>query len=129
VESVRGVGVPWQGGALVDGKPWPVRDESVVWLPAGAHTVEPSADVAGLRIETFNGELRSARVLGDGAIELEYQSKARALAVLNRKLSTLRIDGVEKPLAMEGGKTVALPRGRHRVIFRGAETLSAGAPH
>jgi hypothetical protein len=129
VESVRGVGVPWQGGALVDGKPWPVRDESVVWLPAGAHTVEPSADAAGLRIETFNGELRSARVLGDGAIELEYQSKARALAVLNRKLSTLRIDGLEKPLAMEGDKTVALPRGRHQVIFRGAETLSAGAPH
>jgi hypothetical protein len=40
VESMTGVGIAWQGGAFVDGEPWPARDDETLWLPAGAHTVE-----------------------------------------------------------------------------------------
>jgi hypothetical protein len=117
VDSPRGVGIPWQGGALVDGKPWPVCDGSVLWLPAGAHTVEASPDDAGLRMETFNGELKSARVPRPGAIELTYQSSARALAVLNAKPVKLVVDGVEKAPVLLGQQTIALPRGRHQVTI------------
>ena len=40
VESRRGIGVPWKGPALVDGKPWPFASESTVWLTPGAHAIE-----------------------------------------------------------------------------------------
>jgi hypothetical protein len=118
VESPRGVGIPWEGGALVDGEPWPVRDSSILWLPPGTHVVEPAADGNGLRIETFNGEMTSARVAKSGAVEFAYRSSARAMAVLNRKPAKLQIDGVELPPAMTGEHTVALPRGQHVVTIQ-----------
>jgi hypothetical protein len=79
--------------------------------------VEPSAEAAGLRIETFNGELRSARVTASGAVELEYRSSARALAVLNRKSAKVLIDGEEKAPVLLGEQTIALPRGAHQVTI------------
>jgi hypothetical protein len=118
VESPRGVGIPWHGGAIVDGAYWPVRDENTLWLPAGAHKVEASAEAAGLRVELFNGELRSACVPQPGVVELAYQSSARALAVLNRKPSKVWIDGVKQAPALAGEQTVALPRGRHTVTIQ-----------
>src|SRR5581483_3059414 len=33
VESKLGVGIPWTGPALVNGKVWPIRDERTLWLP------------------------------------------------------------------------------------------------
>ncbi len=39
IESHNGVGVPWQGPALVNGRLWPVRSDTTLWLPAG-----PSVD-------------------------------------------------------------------------------------
>ena len=42
IDSASGVGVPWKGPAMVDGQAWPAADDATVWLPAGAHTVEPA---------------------------------------------------------------------------------------
>src|SRR5262249_36307011 len=58
IESRGGVGVPWQGPALVKGKIWPGRGENTIWLPPGPAMVEPAA--AGtkdtpLRMLDFNG--------------------------------------------------------------------------
>jgi hypothetical protein len=118
VESRRGVGLVWQGGALVDGEAWPVRDDRVLWLPPGTHSVEPGPDEAGLRIEAFNGELQSARRPSPGTVELRYRSSARALALLNRKPSRMRIDGMERTPVLAGEQTVALPRGQHLVTIQ-----------
>jgi hypothetical protein len=42
VDSAAGVGIPWKGGAMVDGQLWPAQDDETVWLPAGPHSVEPA---------------------------------------------------------------------------------------
>jgi hypothetical protein len=118
VESPRGVGIAWRGGALVDGAQWPVHDETVVWLPPGLHTVEPAPARDGLRIEMFNGDLQSAHLTAGGAVELEYRSSSRALAVLNRKPLRLQIDGAPHAPVFVGDHTIALPRGRHQVAIQ-----------
>jgi hypothetical protein len=115
VDSLYGVGIPWTGPALVDGVPWPVVGHSALWLPAGSHLVEPSAAKPPVRIVHFNGELRSARVLAGGAVEISYQSAARAIAVLDRRASRVLIDGAESELRTAGPLALLLPRGQHLV--------------
>jgi hypothetical protein len=118
VESTRGVGIRWRGAALVDGEAWPVQDDATLWLPPGTHLVEPAKQAAGLRVESFNGDLKSARLPQPDTVELTYQSTARALAVLNWKPTRLRVDGTDAPVTLAGERTIALPRGRHTVAIR-----------
>jgi hypothetical protein len=116
VESPRGVGVKWQGGALVDGRPWPLSDGETVWLTPGAHVIEASGSPR-FRVLYFNGEAASAKSLADG-VELAYQSSARALAVLSGKPRSVEIDGEPvEPVVLEGNVLV-LPRGQHLVTVR-----------
>ena len=118
VESPFGVGVPWSGPALVDGAAWPVAGSSVVWLPAGAHTVEPAPrPVVGARVVDFNGDLLSARYQKGGMVELSYRSASRALAVLDRKAVRVSVDGVESAIELAGPVTLVLPRGQHLVTI------------
>jgi len=116
IESRRGAGVRWTGPAQVDGRPWPVANDSTVWLPPGAHVIEPSAQTPALRILDFNGDLRSAKSLPDG-VEFSYQSNARAMAVLERRVTRVEIDGtlVERQWS---GNVLLLPRGQHIVTLR-----------
>ena len=100
---------------LVDGKLWPVTDGSTVWLPAGAHSVEPSPDLPPLRITAFNGELKSAASTGSG-VEFAYRSSARALASLDRIPAKVEIDGVQVQPQFEG-QVLLLPRGQHLVTL------------
>ncbi len=120
VDSPHGVGVPWKGGALVDGRPWPVADGEIVWLPAGAHAVEAAPATPPSRILDFNGTLKTARALPRGGIEFSYQSSSRALAVLDVAPLRMEVDGVKtKPvlLASAGAYTLYLPRGQHLVTL------------
>jgi hypothetical protein len=121
VQSTRGVGVAWQGPVLVDGKLWPVTDGSTVWLPPGAHSIEPSPDLPLLRVEAFNGELKSAATRSS-SIEFAYRSSARALALLDRIPARVEIDGAAVPPQF-AGKVLILPRGQHLV------TLSSPGSH
>jgi hypothetical protein len=115
VESRRGAGIPWQGPALVDGKPWPVLNENTLWLSRGPHSIEASQKAIPLRILDFNGDLKSAKVTGD-EIEFAYQSSARAMATLERAPHKLEIDGAEiKPEMI--GNVLILPRGQHLVTI------------
>jgi hypothetical protein len=116
VESSGGVGVPWKGGAVVDGQRWPVTDGEVVWLPPGAHAVEPAEARPGMRVVQFVGTLRAARFVGAG-VELSYTSQTRALAVLSASPRRIEIDGVEGAPVLAGGMTVVLPRGQHVVAI------------
>jgi hypothetical protein len=117
VNSRHGVGVPWHGPALVNGRLWPVRSDTTLWLPAGANVVEPAPQDSGPRMLDFNGDLRSASASAAG-LEFSYQSNARAMAVLSVRPHKLEIDGavVEQTVLESGANFVlTLPRGQHVV--------------
>jgi hypothetical protein len=117
IESYNGVGVPWQGPALVNGRLWPVHSDTMVWLPAGPNTIEPAPKDCALRMVDFNGDLRSASVTTDG-LRFMYESSARALALLNARPRKLEIDGAPSdPKLRESGSSfvLTLPRGKHVV--------------
>jgi len=121
VESPYGVGLPWTGAALVNGQAWPVTDGETLWLPAGGHAVQPGAALPALRVLDFNGNLKTARVLPEGGLELSYQSSSRALAVLNQAPRRVEIDGEEAQprwLVSAGACTLYLPRGTHVVAIQ-----------
>jgi len=117
VESASGVGLAWKGPALVDGQPWAAFDPDVVWLPAGRHTVEPGRRQVGLHLVRFNGDLRSASVVGASEMRFSYQSGGRAFAILNRTPVRVEIDGSKQTLQMAGPVTVILPEGQHVVTI------------
>jgi hypothetical protein len=119
IASPQGVGLRWNGPALVDGLPWPVQDGITVWLPRGTHTVEAGASPKAAVLD-FNGTLDAARVTPAG-IELSYRCGSRALALLNAKPARLTVDGRESPLetipARAGRYVVTLPSGAHRALL------------
>ena len=115
VESPHGVGLRWKGPALVDGQAWPAADDETVWLPAGAHSVEPAASRSGPRLLYLNGELRAAGTVGVKSIEFSYWSGGRAIAVLDRNPRRIQIDGGDFTAVKDGTVSVLLPRGQHVV--------------
>jgi hypothetical protein len=119
VASRYGVGMRWHGPAMVDGRPWPVHDGGALWLPAGAHRIEPGAADPAVRIIDFNGQLQSARASGR-RVEMSYHSSARAIATLNVQPRSMELDGVRKePSATQcdTGFVLMLPRGQHVVAI------------
>jgi len=113
VESRAGVGAIWSGPALVDGRPWPVASDSVVWLAPGSHSIQPAAVKPVLRLLDLNAELHSAAAIA-GGIEFAYRSSARALAYFDTPPVSFQIDGVEThPILL--GNVAMLPRGQHVV--------------
>jgi hypothetical protein len=117
VDSVGGVGIPWKGGARVDGELWSAQDAETLWLPSGPHAVEPVAAPDGPRLAYLNADLKAARVAGANSLEFTYQAGARAIAILNRTPRKLQVDGVDEPLQLAGPMTVLLPRGQHVVTL------------
>ncbi len=117
IGSKYGVGVPWQGPATVNGKAWPVRDPSTLWLPAGPQVIEPALKDTKSHLLDFNGTLLSASATTSG-IELAYRSDSRALAILDTRPMKVEIDGeLAKPELLESGRNTVmlLPRGQHLV--------------
>jgi len=113
VESRAGVGAIWSGPALVDGRPWPVASDTVVWLAPGAHSVQPAAVKPVLRLLDLNAELHSASAV-PGGIEFAYRSSARALAHFETPPASFQIDGADAHPIMLGNVAI-LPRGQHVV--------------
>lgn len=114
VESATGVGVPWKGPALVDGRPWPAADAETVWLPAGAHSVEAAPVPTKQHLIRLNGDLKGARSFGE-MLEFSYESSGRAIAILDVAPLRMQIDGVEVAPQFAGPMTILLPRGQHVV--------------
>jgi hypothetical protein len=117
IDSHSGVGVPWQGPALVNGRLWPVHSDTMIWLPAGPNVVEPAPKDCALRMVDFNGNLHSASVVTDG-LRFSYESSARSLALLNVRPRKLELDGapIDPKLRESGtGFVLTLPRGKHVV--------------
>jgi hypothetical protein len=117
VESRFGVGLPWQGPAMLNGRPWPVRNDATLWLPAGRNVIESAQKEPALRILDFNGNLRSANASAD-SMKFSYQSNARALALLNSRPRSVEIDGAgtQPEIVVSGSNFILLlPRGQHVV--------------
>lgn len=123
VNSAYGVGLPWQGGAAVDGQAWPVADERTLWLPAGPHAIEWTPQAPGLRLLRLNGDLKASRILNSSEIEFSYESSSRAIAMFDRRPSRIQIDGADETILRAGSATVLLPRGQHVVKVIAEVTL------
>jgi hypothetical protein len=113
LDSPRGVGLAWSGGANVDGRPWPVSDGSVVWLPAGPHVVEP-AELPPVRVERVTADLASAVALPDG-VQFSYRSSARVYVRVSERIRKVEIDGEVVDAKWVNDRTLVLPRGQHIV--------------
>jgi hypothetical protein len=109
------VGLAWQGAAWVDSQPWPARDETTLWLPAGEHVVEPAESDRGPLLLQLNAGLKAARFLGPRALEFSYESASRAIARLDRTPVRLQVDGTDAPISRAGPATLLLPRGQHLI--------------
>jgi len=114
LDSPGGIGVPWQGPAVVDGAPWPITDGATLWLSPGSHQVEPGLQTLAHRVLRFGGNLKSAAVMTNG-IELSYQSSSRTFASVDRVPSRVIIDGAVKEPVLAGPSTLILPRGQHLI--------------
>ena len=121
VDAPQSIALRWTGGALVDGRPWPVLSDGLVWLPGGVHSVEPAPESNGPRVVDFNGDLQAARYGHTGGIELAYRSTSRAFAVLDRAPVKVIIDGLETRPELAGPATLILPRGQHLVAIQAGE--------
>ena len=116
VDSRFGAGIPWKGPALVDGRLWPVANDTMLWLPPGLHSIERAPQPAPMRLLDFNGDLKSATVV-PGGVEFAYQSGARALARLDRAPQQVEIDG-EPVTPQMADHVLLLPRGQHLVTLK-----------
>ena len=124
IEATRDVEINWAGGegALVDGKPWPMRSATVLYLPAGSHTIEPAPKRDGISVIDLNAKLRSAAAESGKPVTFEYSSDSRAIARFDRKPARIEVDGELFPAGLlstacadPGDCAVLLPRGTHRV--------------
>jgi hypothetical protein len=105
--------IAWQGAAEVDGKLWPVQDDRFVFTPAGKHTLSAAVQQPAMTVRDFNGQIQSA-VASRSGTEIAYQSKTRAIAVLDSEAASIEVDG--EPFARNVA-TVLLPQGQHVVSF------------
>jgi hypothetical protein len=100
---------------LVDGRPYPAVSDTDVILPIGSHVVRcdgRGSEAGEARLVGFNGRLLDARYGAEGAIEITYESAARAYARFDRVPTTLLVD--DGALAGVAAGVVVLPRGQHR---------------
>ncbi len=108
--------VAWQGPVEMDGKAWPVQDDSFVLAPSGKHRLSAAVEKPALTIRDFNGEIRSASA-SDKQVDVFYESRTRAIAVLSSKVARVEVDGEAYGAYAEGAGAVLLPSGQHVVSF------------
>jgi hypothetical protein len=113
LESPRDIELAWSAeGALVDGKPWPMKSNTSLRLPPGAHLIEPAPRRDGISVTDLNANLRAASLDGK-RVTFDYSSDSRAIVSFDRNPSRLEVDG--EPHAIPGA-TILLPKGIHHVV-------------
>ncbi len=123
LEAKQPAGIRWQGGALVNGRLWPVQDDTTLWVPAGTIAVQPSMRRPVARVLDFNGTITSASSVRSG-VELAYESSSRAIAVLDFRPASVEVDGLAVKPDIAGGAgrfVLTLPRGQHLVTLAAAQ--------
>ena len=101
IESPQDVELNWlaDGGALVDGKPWPMQSPTELYLPPGSHTVEPGPKRDGISVVDLNAKLRSAAAEPGKGLTFDYSSDSRAIVRFDRKPARMEVDGQAFPAA------------------------------
>jgi hypothetical protein len=117
VDSPHGAGAAWTGPARVDGREWPIYDGQTVWLPAGAHVIEPGTASSAMQVLRLNADLTAASVTG-GAVELAYRSSARVFVETDRRPARVEVDGQAYTPEYFGETMFALPRGQHVITLQ-----------
>lgn len=117
VSAAQPFGLRFAGDPLVNGKPWPVRSQGTVWLPAGTFTVTAAPISVKLPVLDLNATLLKASASESGT-DLEYRSAARALMLVPVPPGAVTLDG--KPIAPRTWKSadgivLELPPGEHKV--------------
>jgi hypothetical protein len=105
----------------VDGIPWPAANGTAL-VPPGNHVLTWSGgNPRGPGLESFTGELGTARV-SSGRIDFSYDARPAGLAVVTAKPSALAVDGKTARLdvwpASGGGWVVRVPAGTHKAELR-----------
>jgi hypothetical protein len=113
VDSPHGIGIPWQGGARVNGEPWPLLDDSTLWLPPGAFAIESLPTPPPLRILDTSATVLSVSSLPQG-FEIAYRASSRAYFLLDCPVS-VALDG--KPHPPPSNNLLILPRGQHLITL------------
>ena len=108
--------VAWQGPVEMDGKIWPIQDGDYVLAPSGKHRLSAAVEAPGLTIRDFNGEIRSA-LNSDKQVDVSYESRTRAIAVLSSAVSGIEVDGEPYKASNNEAGAVLLPSGQHVVTF------------
>lgn len=118
VQASEATRVTWQGAAEVDGRAWPIGDGDSVLIPGGKHRLAVATEKAAITVQDFNGEIHSA-ASGKARVDISYESRTRAIAVLREPISKVEIDGEPyRPPSVEAdGRSVMLPSGQHVVSF------------
>ena len=114
IESPDVTRIVWQGPAEIDGRPWPIQDAHSILAPEGRHRLSAGLATPALTLRDFNGVVHSATV-NSKQLDLAYQSKTRAIALLNSAVSQIEVDGQPFPHASSGA--LLLPSGQHLVTF------------
>lgn len=113
IDAPKPTRIAWKGPAQMDGQLWPVQDADTVLIPSGKHTLLPAVGHLPVTITDFNGEIQSATVV-NRRIDLAYNSRSRAIAVLSAPSPSIEVDGAPYPIPETGSKTVfVLPAGQH----------------
>ncbi|MBV8863851.1 MAG: hypothetical protein JO210_00465 [Acidobacteriaceae bacterium] len=107
--------VAWQGPVEIDGKIWPFQNGDFVLAPSGKHRLSVAVEKPGLTINDFNGDIQSA-LATDKQIDVSYESRTRAIAVLSFAFSRIEVDGELYKSVGDSG-AVLLPSGQHVVSF------------
>ncbi len=126
IDSSQGAGVPWRGPAMVDGRAWPVKDASLLWVTPGAHVIEPAGRDVPVHLLDFNGDLQSAASIPEG-VEFAYTSASRAIAMVDQRPARVEVDGspMLAPVWDAAGKwAILLPRGQHLVSILGTPAVA-----
>jgi hypothetical protein len=61
--------------------------------------------------------LKNARAIGSAEIEFTYESASRAIAVMDRHVRSVRVDGIAQPVQPADPNSVLLPCGQHIVTI------------
>ena len=118
VSATEATRIAWQGPAEIDGKIWPIQDKQSVLTPQGHHRLSAGIEKSSMTIRDFNGSIQSA-ISGAGRVDVSYESRSRAIAVLDSPVSTVEVDGAlyKKLTSREDLSSVVLPAGQHLVSF------------
>ena len=119
----------------IDGIPLAPSRNNEYLIPAGTHKITTSKEVVSFsahelqtRILSFTGNLLQV-AYGQRDVSLTYEADGRALISLNRKPTSVKVDGEEypcKPLKGNDCFSIYLPEGKHQVDIVAGDLFTYG---